>query len=304
MKHFILITLICSISFLTTNTTNAQIYTDSNGRVGIGTTSPTKKLDIEGGSFRVRYSNTSPYIRYPLEINTTAMDPRIQSNRHIVFYHTSGTGFIDIYAKTLYERSDKNDKENIQKVGDGYLDKVLSLNAVKYNWKSDETKLEEVGFLAQDVEKVFPEVVKGAAGIEGKSIAYSHMVPVLVEALKEQQSMMDQQNELLQFLSQKVEALEETNSKPLVPKKTGIIKVYPNPTKGNATLDVFIEKNIANAEIRLTDMRSKTVMSTLVSERGLATVNMELGTLEKGSYVYTLLIDGQKSDSKIIIINE
>lgn len=303
MKNFILTALICVMTFLTTNT-SAQIYTDSNGRVGIGTTSPTKKLDIEGGSLRVRYSNTSPYTRYPLDINTTAADPRIESERYIVFYNTPRAGFIDIYAKTLFERSDANDKENIQKMGEGYLNKVLSLDAVKYNWKSDDSKRKEVGFLAQDVEKIFPEVVRGAEGIEGKSIAYSHMVPLLVEALKEQQKMIEQQNELLQFLSKKVEGLEETNNNPIKTKKTGILKMYPNPTKGNTSLDVFIETNTANAEIKLTDMRGKTIITNPILKRGLVTVNMELDLLEKGSYIYTLLIDGQKLDSKILIINE
>lgn len=68
----------------------------------------------------------------------------------------------------------------------------MQINAVHYNWKTEEfpnmnfnDKL-QTGFIAQDLEKIFPEMVfTDDAGY--KSIDYSRLTPLLVETIKEQQ---------------------------------------------------------------------------------------------------------------------
>jgi hypothetical protein len=72
------------------------------------------------------------------------------------------------------------------------LQRLMQLNGVNYYWKTDEfpamgfSTRQQMGFIAQDVEKIFPEMVftdeKGY-----KSIDYSRLTPVLVETIKEQQ---------------------------------------------------------------------------------------------------------------------
>lgn len=277
---------------------SAQIYTDSNGRVGIGTTSPQKKLDIEGGSLRVRYSNTSPYRRRAFDINTTAADPRLESERYIVFYNTPRVSFIDIYAKTLYERSDKKDKENIIKLDDSYVSKLSQLDGVSYNWKSDISKKAEIGFLAQDVEKVFPEVVRGVDGIEGKSISYSHMVPILVEAIKEQQT-------AIQSLTVKLEELQkkwDITNKPTNTVGSKLIKSFPNPTDGDATVKLFIENKVKDAKIVVSTINGQVVNSYTITERGDVSYSINNQNQENGVYIYSLLIENQKIDSQKIIL--
>ncbi|KAA1247181.1 tail fiber domain-containing protein [Aquimarina sp. RZ0] len=282
-----------------TNDISAQIYTDSNGRVGIGTTSPGKKLDIEGGSLRVRFSNTSPYRRRAFDINTTAADPRLESERYIVFFNTPRASFIDIYAKTLYERSDKNDKENITEIDDSYINKLSKLNAVSYNWKKDASKKKEIGFLAQDVEKVFPELVRSVEGIEGKSISYSHMTPILVEALKEQQ-------ELIKSLQLKVTELEQkiNNTNTNNPNNTSsskLIRSYPNPTQGFSTIELYLDDTITDAKIVLIDNMGTTIDTYPVAKRGNVFLDINNQKLTPGIYFYSLLIDNKKIDSKKII---
>ena len=50
--------------------------------------------------------------------------------------------------------------------------------------KKDESEKQKIGLLAQDIEKVFPELVSESHGI--KSVNYQGLVPVLINALKEQ----------------------------------------------------------------------------------------------------------------------
>jgi trimeric autotransporter adhesin len=79
------------------------------------------------------------------------------------------------------------------------LKKIQKLNAIYYNWKQDEfpsmhfNNERQLGLSAQEVEKLFPEIVQTNA--DGyKAVDYSRLTPVLIEGMKEQQ----QQIEMLQ----------------------------------------------------------------------------------------------------------
>jgi hypothetical protein len=107
--------------------------------------------------------------------------------------------------------SDIRLKTNI-KVIDNPIDKVKKLRGVYFNWK--ETGKLSVGMIAQEVEEVFPELVLTSNGCkpgettseEVKSLDYSKIVSVLVEAIKEQ-------NKEVVDLRAKVERLESLISK-------------------------------------------------------------------------------------------
>jgi hypothetical protein len=74
----------------------------------------------------------------------------------------------------------------------GALSKVQALRGVYYNWKTESfpernfTNERQVGFIAQEVEKILPEVVS-TAGDGYKGVDYSKVTALLVEAMKEQQ---------------------------------------------------------------------------------------------------------------------
>ena len=88
-------------------------------------------------------------------------------------------------------------KKNIKPV-DNALKKIMQLNGIYFNWRSEEFEQFEnntkqnVGFLAQEVEKVIPQVVHTDDTEEAyKSVDYASMVSVLVEAMKEQQQQIE-----------------------------------------------------------------------------------------------------------------
>jgi len=88
--------------------------------------------------------------------------------------------------------SDQRLKKNIVKIDDA-LEKVRWLNGVKFDWDKEAISTlvnvgpkpdNDIGLIAQDVEKVFPEAVTERA--DGyKAVDYSKLVPVLIEAVKE-----------------------------------------------------------------------------------------------------------------------
>ncbi|MEK6913920.1 MAG: tail fiber domain-containing protein [Nanoarchaeota archaeon] len=88
----------------------------------------------------------------------------------------------------LYSSSDERLKTNIQSLQNS-LTKVQQLKGVSFNWKANGQ--ESLGLIAQDVEKVFPQIV--GTDKEGmKSVDYTKLVAVLIEAMKEQQKQIDE----------------------------------------------------------------------------------------------------------------
>ena len=89
---------------------------------------------------------------------------------------------------TAYYSSDINLKDNIRPI-ESALFKVQQINGVTFDWNEKSSKIQQdkghdVGLIAQEVEKVLPEVVVlRPDGI--KAIAYEIVVPLLVESIKE-----------------------------------------------------------------------------------------------------------------------
>ena len=145
----------------------------STGNVGIGTASPAYKLDVNG-------------------------------NIHATAFPTS---------------SDIRFKKNITPL-ENSLEKIKKLQGVKYEWnefvnsKRDGYKLNVpiIGLIAQDVEKIVPEVVDlwklSDDCQDARSIDYPRLIPVLIEAIKEQQIIIENQNQKIENLIARMSALE------------------------------------------------------------------------------------------------
>ena len=119
----------------------------------------------------------------------------------------------DIQANEVTAVSDGRFKSDIHQIRDA-LDLVLSMDGITYRW--DETAMRgrgfkegiHLGFIAQDMEKVVPELV--ATDSEGyKSVNYQKVSTILVEAMKEQQQMIRERDQKIQSLESRVERMEE-----------------------------------------------------------------------------------------------
>tara|TARA_R100000008_G_scaffold60133_1_gene37731 strand:+ start:2174 stop:3487 length:1314 start_codon:yes stop_codon:yes gene_type:complete len=99
-----------------------------------------------------------------------------------------------IRATAFVTYSDEDLKENVQQMSNA-LDTVKSLKGVDFTWKKNGSH--DIGFIAQEVEKLVPEVVHdhGSTGVKG--VDYSRLTPILVEAIKEQQKQIEELKERL-----------------------------------------------------------------------------------------------------------
>jgi hypothetical protein len=126
------------------------------------------------------------------------------SNYFRIGHHTTGTSDVLLtideagnatFAGNVTAYSDIRLKENIVNV-DNALDKVCSMRGIYYNMIEDTTKSRRLGLVAQEVEKILPEVVIEAKPEDDKesvlSVDYGNIVALLIEGMKEQQEQINQ----------------------------------------------------------------------------------------------------------------
>lgn len=176
--------------------------TPLTGLLGVGTSSPYAKLSVWGANtlptskaFEVANSASSTLFTvlnsgdvgvgtvspsYTLHVATTTVGG-------VVARFQNGTGYCDINPTTtaLVCTSDATLKKDIVTIGSA-LDSVNALRGVTFRWLGeDETTQSHLGFIAQEVEKVLPELVATDAVSLKKSVNYTGFTPVLIEAVKE-----------------------------------------------------------------------------------------------------------------------
>lgn len=124
--------------------------------------------------------------------------------------------------------SDERYKKEIQPLGSS-LDNVMQLRGVSYSWKTEEYKGmgfkegREIGLIAQEVEKVYPELVT-TDGKGYKAVFYSKLVPVLIEAVKEQQQEIKEKDVRIERLERALEIMEKRIAAIESPTRTSLLK--------------------------------------------------------------------------------
>lgn len=86
------------------------------------------------------------------------------------------------------------------------LTKIRRLNGVYFDWKS--TGKRSIGFIAQEVQKVLPEIVSESPEDGYLSMEYSNITALLIEGMKEQQDLIEAQQEEIASLSARLSAIE------------------------------------------------------------------------------------------------
>ncbi|HEY4487776.1 MAG TPA: tail fiber domain-containing protein, partial [Candidatus Paceibacterota bacterium] len=112
-------------------------------------------------------------------------------------------------AAAFIYNSDRRLKKNIQSLA-GSLAKLMQLQGVTYNWIDPEKGAStQIGFIAQDVEKVVPEVVHTDPSTTLQSIDYARLAPVIVNAIKEQEAKIEAQQKEIDELKAQMQVLIE-----------------------------------------------------------------------------------------------
>ena len=189
-----------------------DLVLDGRGNVGIGTDSPGGKLDVRG---EIK-SSSNVHVGGRLYVNSEIKSSsNVRVGRTLIFdaqdgeywyiypqssdkpdkdlfFNFSGnpsntvSGWLEPYGKGWKNSSDGRLKTDIEEI-DGILDKVVELKPSFFRFKDvPEKKQKQIGFIAQDVEKIFPDLVTEKQGFKG--LAYTDFGVLAIAAIKEQQS--------------------------------------------------------------------------------------------------------------------
>lgn len=138
-------------------------------------------------------------------------DGTSNSTRSTIFEVTSAGAY---FSGSALSSSDARLKNNISPI-ENALDKIMKIRGVTYNWdksvavNANASSALQYGVVAQEIEKIFPDLVSD--GLNGyKAVNYNGIIPVLIQAVKEQQNEID---ELKNTINQLIERLEKLENK-------------------------------------------------------------------------------------------
>ncbi|WP_322933565.1 tail fiber domain-containing protein [Bacteroides sp. CG01] len=263
-------------------------------------------------------------------------------------FYVTGDG--NVYSKgSLLTASDESYKENISSINNS-LNTIRQMRGVTYKLKEQadesttastlqsdvssrdtlsaqspvpveivnkikaEKKRKKSGFIAQELEEIFPEAVYTLPNGK-KAIAYSEIIPLLVEAIKEQQNEIDkQQNEIDELRQSKivqtrsvigaVDEQSDVNSLLDEKLKAKLYSNIPNPFKEQTTISFFIPEASSRASIHIYNLQGKQIKQLNIESRGNGSVTINGYELTPGMYMYSLIVDGQEVGTKKMILTE
>lgn len=224
---------------------------------------------------------------------------------------TSSTAFVAL--------SDRRYKKNIRAI-EGSLDKVLRLKGVSYYWNKqavpsrDLNDEKEIGFIAQDVEKIIPEaVVKTDDNVYG--INYNAIIPVLADAIKdlndkiftlkdESEELKKENAELKKTINDIYAMLAKNSDVSSFSNKNRLLSSVPNPSPLMSSTKIeYIWEAGQTAIITVSSMDGKLIQKLPLTTKGHATVALNTSGVAAGTYSYQLYVDNKLIDSKLMVLS-
>lgn len=246
-------------------------------------------------------------------------------------------GFFDgnVMVNGLFMVSDRAFKENIEALSAKTArEKIMQLNPTTYNYKQragmtlDEGT--QFGFIAQEVEEVFPELVKEvrkpifeevevADGqkmnrvvdhISFKSINYVSLIPVLTKALQEQEETIEAQQEInlmligeLKAMKKQLAAINGGDKDLTTPLLNSLEQNIPNPSSAETVIRYTIKPEAEQATLFIYDLKGQEVAKfSKLKKGGRQEVIIEANSLKPGLYNYVLIVDGAPVALKKMVI--
>ncbi|HET6560201.1 MAG TPA: tail fiber domain-containing protein [Prolixibacteraceae bacterium] len=320
---FLLITV---ISLFFCQSVFSQLKVDSMGKVGINNTAPTYRLDLNGSArFITGTTYGSVGILFEAYYSQGILDPLTDGGGMLGYNNKWSQAFINsIWTAGQITYSDRKFKENIKQIPDA-LQTITKLNGVKYDLKPDyfggtdaESKQHgginlplknRMGFIAQEMAAVLPDLVIYDSVKQVHGIIYENLIPVLVEAMKEQQG-------LILELKDKIESIEthcfnnDLKSASIIPSGNSAEKIarldqnIPNPFSSETRIGCFIPEGSVTSVLYIYNMNGTQLQQYIINGQGKQSVTINGNSFDPGMYLYALVIDGKEVDTKRMILTK
>ena len=200
--------------------------------------------------------------------------------------------------------SDERFKTNIRKF-ENPLDKLIQIQGVRYNFNKQKftdrafPEGERDGLIAQQVQKVFPELV--TADADGYlAVDYVSMIPILIKSIKELKIKID----LLK--AEKIQHELTVDQKKALDRFKGayLNQNAPNPSANGTSIEFNIPDNVFSASIVIHDYNGNQVKKYEITQKGQGKIDIQNSDIGSGIFLYTLLLDGTVLDVKRMILTK
>ena len=297
-----------ALHILTTGAPPTGLSTEENGLLfGVESTAGYKWIQSYGGALALNSEGNNVGIstalpNYRLEVNGSAGKP--------------GGG------DWTNSASDRRLKKNIRPYEDG-LEQLLRIQPVwyQYNGKTNlPTDQEYVGIIAQEMQQIAPYTV-GSFQYEGSQYLNfdgSALRYMLINAVQEQQLLLEKQALAFQKQQREIDRLTKLLDQLLAEKETlpnegstyvldlgqsaDLSQNAPNPFRENTVIHFHIPEQVKKASLQITTPDGKLLKEMKINTSGPGQIRIRTHTFPSGTYYYSLLLDGEKFDTKPMVI--
>lgn len=277
-----------------------QLKVVSSGIVGIKSSSPNPYFGLTiGGNLTggVFHTNQYGYTRLGQSPTSATIG---STTRRIDFWAGEWN---DIHYHKNYTHSDSLDKENILvlKSASNVLNKI---KPYYYNFKSDSTEQRVYGFMAQQIQRILPDVV-----VERRNtllMDYNQIIPFLVKGYQELYLKNQQLEDKIDKIISAIKLFStKTNVNFLdnLDENSELYQNQPNPFNENTVIKYRLPKNYKSASIMIFDMTG-TLLQTHIINNESNSLSISANELEPGMYLYSLIVDDIEIDTKKMILQK
>jgi hypothetical protein len=271
--------------------------TNGAGNMGIRTTTPAVEFHMlhgvgDGSTHGLRIENNGG------NGNNWTIYTQNSGAALELYFDGAFRGSFNSVSGTYTPSSDARRKKDIEKAPD-ILSKVMQLDIKKYHFlENSSADKKYFGLLAQDVEKIFPEIVfhhQGDDGREYYTIDYGAYGVLAIKALQEQQ-------EKITSLEDRIARLEAALANSANSKNINGITLeqnQPNPFS-QATIIRYKIPEGADAQIMIYDASGKLAKAFQATQTGETQINAR--DLKAGTYTYNLIVNGKLAISKKMVL--
>jgi hypothetical protein len=227
--------------------------------------------------------------------------------------------------------SDSRLKEEVQEVV-GALDIIRELRPTSYTYRQTDKyellnlpKGRQYGFIAQEVERVIPDLVRdtdvqfnesvadpdktGQHTEQLKAMNYQMLIPVLTQGIKEQQAQLEDMRRKYRNLEEAYQNLldQVANIRQALPEATEQETIWldqnaPNPFTESTRIAYRLPSDARSARLFITAPNGQMIRDIELSDRGSGATLIEANSLPAGLYQYSLWVDGQLIKTRQMIL--
>lgn len=277
------------------NKTGVAVQLDPTGGA---TYKPTVNFEVQAG---VAPSPTTPLpiglsIRSNVRLHN--LPPAPDNYPTVVIDPTTGELFMANAAfPPSYKMGSAPTGENLQPINNA-MELIRKIEPKKYEADPASGK-GNYAILPDNLGTVLEHVTTGAA----KETNYNELIPILVQALKDQQAQLASQQKKIDELIALNDQHGAATTVALSDKDViRLDQSIPNPASQFTSIGYYLPATVQSAMIRFVNMEGKVIRTLVIDERGTGSVKVSLAELGQGTYTYSLIADGRLIDTKKMVV--